>query len=361
MSEETVKNEAEQAEDSTATADDTPEAVDEITDTSASTEETTEAEDLEAAVADDENIDVEEVTPHTEANRAVQESTEEAVSEAVEAEESADDAEVTSEATEETVVEGAEVVADETEASAESADAQVQSLSITDLKPGMELTGKVKSIELYGAFIDIGVGKDALLHISQLGQQNVRNVEDVVKKGESIAVYVVKVDAASERIALSLEKPPENPLNQLKAGDIIEGKAIRIENFGVFIDFGAERPGMIHISELATGFVQSPEDVVKMGDTVKAQIIKVNRKKRQIDLSIKALEENEARQAVAEINMPDDEDMPTAMELALRRAMDEAEEEEAGTNENKRQRNKNKQRQQLDDVYSRTLKQHSDS
>ena len=75
--------------------------------------------------------------------------------------------------------------------------------SIDDLKVGMELTGTVKHLELYGAFVDIGIGQDALLHISQLGK-NVKNVEDVVKVGDQITVYVLKVDKKAGRVALSI-------------------------------------------------------------------------------------------------------------------------------------------------------------
>lgn len=134
--------------------------------------------------------------------------------------------------------------------------------SISELEAGMEVPGTVKRIELYGAFVDIGVGTDGLLHISQLGKPNVRNVEDVVKVGETVSVYVLKVEQENNRIALSLVKPPAVSWDDMKIGDAVNGKVVRLEKFGVFIDIGAERPGMIHVSELASGFVNSPSDVV---------------------------------------------------------------------------------------------------
>lgn len=188
--------------------------------------------------------------------------------------------------------------------------------SLEELAPRMELRGKVKRIELFGAFVDIGVGQDALLHISQLGQQNVRNVEDVVKEGDEITVYVLRVEPAERRVAVSLVKPPAVTWDDLNENDIVTGTIVRVEGFGVFVDIGAERPGMVHVSELASGFVKSPSDVVKMGDQVQARIIKINRKKRQIDLSMKSLEVEEAV-----IPEEETEAVPTAMELALRRAM----------------------------------------
>lgn len=225
-------------------------------------------------------------------------------------------------------------------------------VTINELKPGMELPGKVKHIELYGAFVDIGVGTDALLHISQLGRPNVRNVEDVVKVGEDVTVYVLKVDKDANRIALSLVKPPSVTWDSLKEGDTVEGEVVRVETFGAFIDIGAERPGMVHVSELKDGYVKSPSDVVSVGERVQARILKINRKKRQIDLTMK-----EQREEVAKYEEEPQEELPTAMALALRKAMemsDKGGDDEAA----KRESGKNKKRSQQDDIIARTLRQH---
>lgn len=221
--------------------------------------------------------------------------------------------------------------------------------SINDLQPRMKLSGTVKRIELYGAFVDIGIGRDALLHISQLGKPNVRNVEDVVKEGETITVYVLKVDKQENKVAVSMEQPPSVTWDEMKEGDVVRGTIIRLENFGAFVDIGAERPGMVHVSELATGFVKAPGDVVSVGEEVEVRIIRINRKKRQIDLSMKLNE------PVVEI-LPDEdeEEVPTAMELALRRAMEQQE-----RNSNKRDRRKNRRTDEQDDIIQRTLRNHS--
>ncbi|MDZ4770783.1 MAG: S1 RNA-binding domain-containing protein [Chloroflexota bacterium] len=250
--------------------------------------------------------------------------------------------------------------------------------SINDLTVSMALQGKVKRIELYGAFVDIGIGIDGLLHISQLGQPNVRNVEDVVKAGESITVYVLKVDPEARRIALSLEQPAAVSWDTIREGDTVKGKVVRVEQFGVFIEFGAERPGMIHVSELAAGYVNSPEDVVKLNDEVTAQVIKVNRKKKRIDLSIKKLEEKENARAVAEIAATEEaEPAMTAMEIALRRAMapgapmpggDALEVEKGSGNRRandkekggrrREERRRDRDRDGMDEIYERTLRGH---
>lgn len=228
--------------------------------------------------------------------------------------------------------------------------------SVNDLTPKMELKGTVKRIELFGAFVDIGVGQDALLHISQLGKPNVRNVEDVVKAGDEITVYVLKVDPAAGRVALSLVKPPDVTWDDLREGNIVTGKIVRVESFGAFVDIGAERPGMIHVSELSDNYVGSASDVAKVGEVVQARIIKVDRKGRKIDLSLKAAEEP--------VQMPQDEEedsnIPTAMELALREAMDSK--ETSRDRRDKRERDKrDKQRREQDDIIARTLRDHSNT
>lgn len=224
--------------------------------------------------------------------------------------------------------------------------------SIDELKRGMELRGTIKRIELYGAFVDIGVGTDALLHISQLGKPNVRNVEDVVKENEEVTAYVLKVDKEEGRVALSLVKPPAVTWDSLKEGDRVAGKVVRLENFGVFVDIGAERPGMIHVSELADGFVKSPSDVVSVGQEIEARILKINRKKRQIDLTMKSVEEPVA----TVFDDEEDEHLPTAMELALRRAMSQNED---SAEDRKRKRKDSRVSRQQDDIIARTLRSQS--
>ena len=225
-------------------------------------------------------------------------------------------------------------------------------VSLDSLKTGDQVKGSVKRLELFGAFVDIGVGRDALLHISQLNRPNVRNVEDVLKVGETLDLYVLKVDASAGRIALSMARPVEVDWNELREGAMVQGKIVRIENYGVFVDFGGERPGMVHVSELTNGFVRSPSDVVSIGDEVEARVLKVNRGKRQIDLSMKTAEDVGSFDGLED---EDEEEIPTAMELALRRAMNRTE----GSEDNSQRAGKREKRRRLqEDIISRTLRDH---
>jgi small subunit ribosomal protein S1 len=227
--------------------------------------------------------------------------------------------------------------------------------SPAELKVGMELPGKVKSVELYGAFVDIGVGQDALLHISQLGKPNVRNVEDVVKIGEEITVYVLKIHKETGRVALSLEAPPSVNWDDIREGETLTGTVVRVEKFGLFVDIGAERPGMVHVSELAEGFVKSPSDIANVGDEVEVRVIRINRKKRQIDLSMKP----EIEPIEAMDDDEEDEDVPTAMAFAFRRAMEASETDEPEVAKPKT--TAKQKRQEQEEILSRTLRQHSSS
>lgn len=162
------------------------------------------------------------------------------------------------------------------------------------IEPKMQFTGKVIKVSLAGAVIDIGVDKPAVLHISQIVSQDaapVKRVEDILKVGDEVNVWVKRImkKDGEERIELTMVQPLALEWREIKVGNAIKGKVVRLEKFGAFVEIGAERPGLVHISEMAHGYVKVPGDVVKEGDEVEAQILEVNRRKKQIKLSLKAL------------------------------------------------------------------------
>jgi predicted RNA-binding protein with RPS1 domain len=216
----------------------------------------------------------------------------------------------------------------------------------TELKVGAKVAGKIRHIGLYGALVDIGTGQDALLHVSQLGQPEFKRVEDVVQQGSQVDAYVLKI-RNDGHVALTMEKPPEVPWSTISVGNTYTGKVTRIESFGIFVDFGAERPGMVHVSEMADGYVKSPEDIVSVGGEVEVRVLKVNRRPRQIDLTMKP--EVEEVEIVNEV----EDDIPTAMAQAFRRAMEDREDDE---DEKNKKAAKQARRSQQDDIISRTLR-----
>ncbi len=215
-------------------------------------------------------------------------------------------------------------------------------LTLDTLQPGTPVTGTITRLILSGALVNIGLEQDALLHISQLGKSDFRNVEDVLNQGQSLESYVLKVDV--DRVALTMVKPPSLPWSNLHVGETYRGTVTRIEKFGAFVDIGAERPGMVHVSEMADGYVQSPDEVVRVGDVIEVRVIKLNRKKRQIDLSMK-------EEVSENVVMEAEEELPTAMAMALNRARSQSRREDS-RNSDRRSRVKDDQ----EEIFKRTLR-----
>lgn len=156
------------------------------------------------------------------------------------------------------------------------------------LEPKAKLAGKVLKITLAGALIDIGQTVPGVVHISQLQKEPVNKVEDVLREGQSITAWVRRV--RKDRVELTMIEPLKYDWKDLQPELVVQGKVVRLESYGAFVDIGAERPGMVHISEMARGYVKEAKDVVKEGDEVEAIILSVDPKKRQIRLSLKALQ-----------------------------------------------------------------------
>jgi small subunit ribosomal protein S1 len=245
--------------------------------------------------------------------------------------------------------------------------------SIDDLTPKMKLNGKVSRLELYGAFIDIGVGTNALIHISKLGKDHVNRVSDVLQVGDDVAVWVDKVNPDQGQIMVTMVEPLAVDWSDLKKGQTYTGTVTRLENYGAFVDIGAEREGLVHISEISHDYVKHPSEVLAVGDEVQVEVLDFNRRKRRIDLSIKNLQEKpESLSAVIEEPsiVEDDvfeeelEEVPTAMEVALRRAMGDEPVDAAIEGQKKRNRRKDrKQKRQKaqEDLLNRTLHFQQDS
>jgi small subunit ribosomal protein S1 len=252
--------------------------------------------------------------------------------------------------------------------------------NIKDIKNKMYFRGKVLKTSLAGALVDIGIETPGMVHISQLQRAPVKRVEDVLHEGDEIDVWVRRVSPKKGRIELTMIKPLGLEWGEIKKDMVITGKVIRLEKFGAFVDIGAERPGLVHISEMTHDFIRTPGDVVKEGDEVEVKVLDVIKQKKQIKLSMKALQdkpEEVVKTTIEKIDKreqrnreqekasePKEEEkaapIPTAMEMALREAMGRKGVENVNVLAEKKKKRKNSEtNQELETIYSRTLKTRS--
>lgn len=236
---------------------------------------------------------------------------------------------------------------------------------VSEVKPKDKFTGKVVRVELFGAFVDIGLKQPALLHISQLAREGVTRAQDVLKVGEEVNVWVRRVDPATNRIDLTMKEPLGVEWSDLKPGMDITGKVVRIEKFGAFVELGAERPGLLHVSEMAVDYVADPRDKVNVGDEIQVRILNVDRKKKKIDLSLKVYEEEsraaekaETSAAMANPGAEDNEEeveMISPIALALQAALKNEGVPTRRSRDNKRRDKRRRDLDEQDDLIERTL------
>ena len=160
------------------------------------------------------------------------------------------------------------------------------------LEVGKTFTGTVKSITAFGAFVDLG-GVDGLVHVSELSWARIKHPSEVVKEGDTLEVYIKEVDAEAKKISLGHKKEEDSPWYQatkdLKVGDNIKCKVVRILPFGAFAEVAPFVDGLIHISQIANTRIEKPSDVLNIGDEVDVQITEINNETKQIGLSRKVL------------------------------------------------------------------------
>jgi small subunit ribosomal protein S1 len=165
---------------------------------------------------------------------------------------------------------------------------EVDREKLAEIKPGDTISGTVRSLAPFGAFVDIGVGKDGLVHISELSEDRVERPEDAVQAGERYEFKVLEVDPEGNRISLSLRRMLRSQrLRQLESGVVLEGTVSGLAPFGAFVDVGVGRDGLVHISELSNERVDSVEDVVKVGDKVQVKVIEADSNSKRISLTMR--------------------------------------------------------------------------
>jgi small subunit ribosomal protein S1 len=252
--------------------------------------------------------------------------------------------------------------------------------TIKELKNKMYFRGKVLKTTLAGALVDIGIDTPGMVHISQLQKAPVKRVEDVIHEGDEIDVWVRRVSPKKGRVELTMVQPLGLEWGEIKKDLVVTGKVVRLEKFGAFVDIGAERPGLVHISEMTHDFLRTPGDLVKEGDEVEVKVLDVIKQKKQIKLSMKALQEKHEEIVKTTIEKIDKREqhtreqekesepkeevkeapVPTAMEMALREAMGRKGVDNVNVLAEKKKRRKSSEtNKELETIYSRTLKTRS--
>jgi ribosomal protein S1 len=194
--------------------------------------------------------------------------------------------------------------------------------TIEDLEPKMKVAGTVLKTSLAGAIVDVGVGVPGVIHISKIQKGSVTRVADILKEGQAVEVWIRRTDPENKKIELTMLEPLGKDWSDIRPDMELAGTVTRIEKYGVFVDIEAERPGLVHISEMAHGYVRTPTDIVQKGDKIKVKVLKVNRRKKQIKLSMKALEDPPMESFEFEDDDEKREVTPTAFEAAIRKAME---------------------------------------
>jgi len=168
----------------------------------------------------------------------------------------------------------------------------MQKKTLTDLKVRQEKEGIVTNITKFGAFVDIG-GVEGLLHISEITWSDMKDATKLLKVGDKIKVKIIDYDKEKKKISLSVKRfspdPWENVKEKYSIGDEVEGKVIKIKDFGAFIEIEEGLNGLLHISEMAWAYVKNPSELVSEGEVLKLRILEIDPEKKKISLGLKQL------------------------------------------------------------------------
>jgi small subunit ribosomal protein S1 len=190
---------------------------------------------------------------------------------------------------------------------------------------GSKIKGKVRNLTEFGAFVEVEEGIDGLIHISDLSwTKRVKHPSEVLKKGDVVEAVVLNIDAENQRLSLGLKQLATDMWDEFfahhKAGDIVEGKIVRLTNFGAFVELHEGIEGLVHVSELDEKRIEKPEEAFKPGDVFAMKIIKINETEKKIGLSIKAVKQDEYQKDLDSYREQAASDTSTTMGDAFRAA-----------------------------------------
>jgi len=163
----------------------------------------------------------------------------------------------------------------------------------TKYRVGDKITGTVRNITDFGAFVEVEEGIDGLVHISDLSwTKRIKHPGEALNKGDEVEAVILKIDSENQRLSLGVKQLQPNALEDFfeshGVGDVVMGKIVRLADFGAFIELFEGVEGLVHVSELSQERIENPEDRFEVGQEVRVKIIKIDPVEKKIGLSIKA-------------------------------------------------------------------------
>ncbi|MDP6794227.1 MAG: 30S ribosomal protein S1 [Verrucomicrobiota bacterium] len=160
-------------------------------------------------------------------------------------------------------------------------------------KVGSKVSGKIRNLTSYGAFMGLEEGLDAMIHVSDISwTRKINHPSEVLQKGLEVEAQVLEVDRENQRISVGIKQLAEDPWDKIdelyKIGDLVDGKVSKLASFGAFVGLEQDIDGLVHISQVSEERIEKIKDVLKVGEEVRARVIKIDRADRRIGLSIKA-------------------------------------------------------------------------
>lgn len=170
----------------------------------------------------------------------------------------------------------------------------------TQYSPGDVITGKVRNITDFGAFVEVEEGIDGLVHVSDISwTKRVKHPSEVLKKGDDVQAVILSIDAPNQKLSLGIKQLEpdhwEDWFSRHKVGDIVNGRVVRMTNFGAFMELEEGIEGLCHVSELDEKHVERPTEFLNIGQEIEMRIIKLSLQEKKIGLSLKAMKEDEPR------------------------------------------------------------------
>ncbi len=176
---------------------------------------------------------------------------------------------------------------------------EVQEKAVSKFKVGDNVKGKITAVTDFGAFVEFGTKMEGLVHISELAWQRIDDPRDIVKVGDQVEAEIINIEGT--KIFLSMKKLQKDPWGNINekynVGDMVDGKVLKVNPFGLFVELDPDIHGLAHISELSDKPITDVNEIAKAGETIKFRIISIEPKDHRLGLSLKAVKESSSAKA----------------------------------------------------------------